>query len=66
MGVKEIEKNVENISKYYCELLCKTKNSDEKEKLFKTFYESIILIQQIKIDEICREIKDRRILSALR
>ncbi|WP_457625354.1 hypothetical protein [Persephonella sp.] len=66
MGVKEIEKNVENLSRYYCELLCKSKNSEEKEKLFKTFYESIILIQQIKIDEICRDIKDKKILSALR
>lgn len=61
MSVNEIEQRIEAISKHYCELLCKTKNPEEKQKIFNAFYGSLLLVQQIKIDEICDRIRSKRI-----
>ncbi|HHG74225.1 MAG TPA: hypothetical protein ENK22_04200 [Persephonella sp.] len=61
MSVNEIEQRIEAISRHYCELLCKTKNPEEKQKIFNAFYGSLLLVQQIKIDEICDRIRSKRI-----
>ncbi len=61
MGINEIKQRIDTISRYYCELLYKTKNPEEKKKIFNAFYGSLLLIQQIKIDEICDKIRSKRI-----
>ncbi|WP_293444424.1 hypothetical protein [Persephonella sp.] len=60
MSVNEIEQRIEAISRHYCELLCKTKSPEEKQKIFNAFYGSLLLVQQIKIDEICDRIRSKR------
>ena len=60
MSINEIEQRIAIISSHYCELLSKTKNPEEKKKIFNAFYSSLLLVQQIKIDEIRSCIKSKR------
>ncbi|MBK3333268.1 hypothetical protein GWK41_09315 [Persephonella atlantica] len=60
MNITELEKKIETLSHHYCSIISKTDSYIVKEQMFRAFYETILLIQQMHLDQICRECKNRK------
>ncbi len=60
MNITELEKKIETLSHHYCYIISKADSYIEKEQMFRAFYETILLIQQMHLDHICRECKNRK------
>ncbi|WP_457640106.1 hypothetical protein [Persephonella sp.] len=56
MGLKELNKQIDNLSNCYCEVLLKARTPEDRIKTFEAFYRSILLIQQLQIEQICQKI----------
>ena len=60
MSVLDLEKKIESISEQFCCLLTKTPDYRMREEMFKTYYETILLIQSMHFEHICKECKANR------
>ncbi|RMA96088.1 hypothetical protein [Hydrogenothermus marinus] len=52
MSVKEINSEVENISFEFLNILEKTRNPEERIKIFETYYKVLLMLEKIKESEI--------------
>ncbi len=52
MSYVELEKEIDQITDTYCNLLSSAKTEKEKRQLFLTFYETLLIIEKIKFEEI--------------
>ncbi len=54
MSIREMELEIENLSKRFEKLLNKSRNSEEKIEVFSTYYKMLLFIEKMKIDELKR------------
>ncbi|MDQ7055099.1 MAG: hypothetical protein Q9M89_00765 [Persephonella sp.] len=60
MSIPEIEQKLDCITEHFCCLLSKTNDCKMREELFKTYYETILFIQDMHFHHVCRECKSRK------
>jgi hypothetical protein len=52
MSAPELNQKIDELTKDYLKLLLKARNYEEKLSIFKTYYKTLLTLQQIKFNEI--------------
>jgi len=66
MKYNQIERTIYHLSNQCLILISKTKTFHEKEKIFKTFYEAILAIQEFYIESLLKDPKSKRLLGEIK
>jgi len=51
MSVKEISSKIDEISFDFLKLLEKSRNHEEKMKIFETYYKTLLILEKVKVSE---------------
>ncbi len=63
MGYIELEKEIDQITDNYCHLLSSARTEKEKKQLFKTFYETLLIIEKMKFEEVKYDRKASKLIG---
>ncbi|WP_457643921.1 hypothetical protein [Persephonella sp.] len=62
MEAIKLSSSIDNISNHYCEILSRIKNPDDRLKIFQTFYSTLLLIQQLHLEQVCSQVSRKSVL----
>jgi hypothetical protein len=63
MGIRELEEKMDFLSTEFCHLIEKSQHKEDKIRLFKLFYETLLTLNNLKINQLKYDKKVQKIIE---